>query len=380
MDSSPEVNALQQALMHLSTSIEEVNTLTQNLCRGDLEKPLPSRHNLFVGNLKELHAVLCHLTWQTKQVANGDYQQRVSFLGDFSDAFNTMVEQLDYRERKLREQTAALTQSNDLLRGVMDAHKDWIVIDNRYTHAVIYNNRQEAHPITHCTPEALHFEKISTLEGNQAIGTNDSTLYLCTEDGRYHSVTSYPTRWNNEDAQVHYISDITQIRLEQKNLSEMAYIDQLTGVYNRRYCQIQLEQLIKDDAHFTLVMVDLNSLKPVNDTYGHAEGDSYIRTVVGMMKAGIRDNDSIFRVGGDEFVVLLKDCLLERATAMLEHIAQTITNIPSPYHMSISYGSTYVDHTNAMDMDALMTMSDEKMYHFKQEYKRNYKSMQTPTE
>jgi signal transduction histidine kinase/response regulator RpfG family c-di-GMP phosphodiesterase len=73
------------------------------LSKGALSGPLPSRQNEMAAPLKSLHASLSHLTWQTQQVAKGDYSQRVNFMGDFANAFNTMVQQLNDRWKSLED-------------------------------------------------------------------------------------------------------------------------------------------------------------------------------------------------------------------------------------------------------------------------------------
>jgi signal transduction histidine kinase len=75
----------------------EVNELAKSLSKGDLTGKLPPPDNELASPLKSLHASLKHLTWQAQQIAQGDYQQRVSFMGDFAAAFNTMAVQLEER-------------------------------------------------------------------------------------------------------------------------------------------------------------------------------------------------------------------------------------------------------------------------------------------
>lgn len=369
--SRPEFDELQHALVYLSDCIHELHTFTSDICRGDLDGPQPSRHNYLVGNLKELHSVMRHLTWQTKQVAEGDYNQRLSFLGDFSVSFNQMIIQLEERERRLRETATHLEQSNDFLRTIMDAHKDWIVVENLVRNEIVYNNRMSIPVSTPFLPENFSCEKISVLDGVPDIGTSDTIIYLCKEDNRYYSVSSYPIIWNGVDAKVYYISDITQNRLEQKNLSEMAYIDQLTGAYNRRYCIQQANQFISRNFAFSLVMIDLNALKYVNDTFGHSEGDNYITSVTSIIKQHSRDTDILCRIGGDEFIILLKNCTLEVSEQKIQQMITSLDKLQNDsYVMSISYGITYVDEYCSRPLDDIINESDEKMYKYKQAYKK----------
>lgn len=94
-----ELDDLQEAIFYLSNCLSESNQFLMELSRGNLNAKAPSRHNFLAGSLKELHSGLKYLTWQAKQVANGEYNHRISFLGEFSDSFNSMIEQLDEREK-----------------------------------------------------------------------------------------------------------------------------------------------------------------------------------------------------------------------------------------------------------------------------------------
>ena len=88
---------LGKGLRFFSGCVMETRKLAQDLAKGNLSTTIPSRSNEIASPLKSLHASLQHLTWQTQQVAAGDYRQRVDFMGDFSEAFNSMTQQLEQR-------------------------------------------------------------------------------------------------------------------------------------------------------------------------------------------------------------------------------------------------------------------------------------------
>lgn len=88
-------------LQYLEKALAEMKEYSAALSTGNLSVEVPPRDNLLCENLKNIHANLNHLTWQVKQVAKGDYTQTVSYLGEFSEAFNRMISQLDDREQKL---------------------------------------------------------------------------------------------------------------------------------------------------------------------------------------------------------------------------------------------------------------------------------------
>lgn len=88
-------------LQYLEKALAEMKEYSAALSTGNLSVEVPPRDNLLCENLKNIHANLNHLTWQVKQVAKGDYTQTVSYLGEFSEAFNRMISQLDDREQML---------------------------------------------------------------------------------------------------------------------------------------------------------------------------------------------------------------------------------------------------------------------------------------
>lgn len=116
---SEPVSQLVNSVQNLVSQYREGFLFVLALSKGNLEQ-VPPRNNQFVGSFKQLHSDLLHLRWQTQQIAQGDYAQQVSFMGDFSDSFNKMTEslrqkqalenELKEREKSLRETTAELQQ------------------------------------------------------------------------------------------------------------------------------------------------------------------------------------------------------------------------------------------------------------------------------
>jgi len=95
---------LGRGLQYFAKTFTETKQYAAALSRGNLSVQPPPRENFLCENLKNIHANLNHLTWQAKQVAKGDYSQTVSYLGEFSEAFNTMTQQLKERELKLKQE------------------------------------------------------------------------------------------------------------------------------------------------------------------------------------------------------------------------------------------------------------------------------------
>ena len=107
----PEEAALAAAINKVVGFIGEIYEMALPLAQGDLDSFKPSSGNFLASPLKALHANLLHLTWQTTRVAQGDYNQRVDFMGNFSDAFNHMIIALDENEKALRAKIGELEQA-----------------------------------------------------------------------------------------------------------------------------------------------------------------------------------------------------------------------------------------------------------------------------
>ena len=107
----------------------------------------------------------------------------------------------------------------------------------------------------------------------------------------------------------------------------LAQTDHLTGLYNVR----TLEQMLlarRENSHDCLLLLDLDRFKAVNDTYGHVVGDQVLQHCARMMKQSVRTSDEVFRYGGEEFVVLLRNCYMPVAAQVAERIRATVADSP----------------------------------------------------
>ncbi len=122
--------------------------------------------------------------------------------------------------------------------------------------------------------------------------------------------------------------DVGQARQLALRLSYQASHDPLTGLYNRREFEAQLDQFLdaarNQDAQHALCYVDLDQFKVVNDVCGHNAGDELLRQLAEILQNQIRDADVLARLGGDEFGVLLTHCSLEQATRIAENLRSAL--------------------------------------------------------
>lgn len=142
----------------------------------------------------------------------------------------------------------------------------------------------------------------------------------------------------------------------------MAYTDELTGVYTRKYIMRYLDILIEDREKFILAYIDLNNLKYVNDSYGHDEGDRYLQSICKLLSELLTGKDLLSRIGGDEFMLLFSQTSLKTAQDILEIANIKLSKMNFSYPASISYGfSKYNGEANIFKED-LLQQADIAMY------------------
>ncbi len=158
-------------------------------------------------------------------------------------------------------------------------------------------------------------------------------------------------------------------RFEQTELE--SHTDPLTGMPNRRsldrQLEVGLERIKRSGARGTVVVLDLDRLKEINDTYGHEIGDRALRTVGNVLRATVRDNDLCARFGGDEFIVVLWDCYPEheeRRVADLQNAVAAHPFEPRPgvrVSLSISAGAARFPEDGST-FEEMLAAADERMY------------------
>ncbi|EEG95785.1 diguanylate cyclase (GGDEF) domain protein [Roseburia inulinivorans DSM 16841] len=171
------------------------------------------------------------------------------------------------------------------------------------------------------------------------------------------------------------IQHIKAVR-ENHILSKKAYLDVHTGLPNKSRC----EDLLNSSGFITeplcFVMFDLNNLKEVNDTLGHAAGDSMIANFAHILRKVVPEKDFVGRYGGDEFIAILYDTTSGQADELLEKLHATIKQYHSsnmPDAISYAYGYSYSMNYKDCTLRNLLDKADHEMYLNKQAQKRNDK-------
>jgi diguanylate cyclase (GGDEF)-like protein len=373
-----------EGLLFFVEMLNETRTLATALSRGDLSCPLPKPDNELASNLKSLHATLKHLTWQTRQVANGDYKQRIRFMGDFADAFNQMVVQLEERQDALlgeietiQKQQRDLERSNNLFENITSRMSEWILVFDRNTGERLFTNHPVKNLLINPSLELRFYDVLlNHIQQQEEDDAQKSWKFSLVDEEtiQWFSVTFYPLHWYGYDAMAAVLSDITASKAEIDKLEGIAYRDALTGKYNRHYGMNRLNEWLGQHRHFVVCFIDMDRLKYVNDVLGHAEGDRYILHVAKLLE-GFSDDACICRLGGDEFMVLAGDFDQGAAKDRLEALRDCLVAVElttqggTPYKGSLSYGIVEVTKDNELPASEILSLADERMYAYKRAHR-----------
>lgn len=172
---------------------------------------------------------------------------------------------------------------------------------------------------------------------------------------------------------------IKQRKKAQDQLKFFATTDALTGMLNRgtglAILQQQLEYNHRYNSKLTIIFIDVNHLKAVNDTYGHHEGDILIQTIGRLLAKSLRKSDVVCRFGGDEFLIILPICNLGDAMIIWATIQECIEAYNAEQHhkytLSVSRGFSEYDPANPVSINTLIKTADTEMYLNKRLYKLN---------
>ena len=164
--------------------------------------------------------------------------------------------------------------------------------------------------------------------------------------------------------------DISEIKDAQEKLRVYATTDILTGVLNRRAGLLILEKQLylakRNNFVITLCYIDIDSLKDINDKYGHQEGDDCIKIIMDIFKEALGESDTICRLGGDEFLIILPDCDIVRSETLWNRMEQRLAEYNrsgrKPYELSVGRGAVQVNSGTDISIDELIAAADEEMY------------------
>jgi diguanylate cyclase (GGDEF)-like protein/PAS domain S-box-containing protein len=301
-----------------------------------------------------------------------------------------------------RRAAAARRQAEDLLR-LRDR-----VIESSSNGILINDLKRPNNPIIYVNPA---FERMTGYSAREVIGRNPRFLIRTDRDqpgleririalrekreGRavlrsYHKdgtmfwveLSMSPVA-NEAGEATHFVTilnDVTERQLYQEELEHQAYHDALTGLANRNLLPDRIRQSIlhahRSNQAVAVLLLDLDHFKLVNDSLGHAVGDSLLVSVAERLMGAVREGDTVARIGGDEFVVVLADAdREEHVTAatqrVMDAVVEPVVIKGKEFYMTASIGVS-VYPRDGQDAETLLKNADVAMYRAKEHGRNNY--------
>jgi diguanylate cyclase (GGDEF)-like protein len=194
-----------------------------------------------------------------------------------------------------------------------------------------------------------------TLSGGMCIGT------LCIID-------TQPRDLSSEEVQA--LEDLALITQRELSIMRLATRDELTDIPNRRgfnlLAERYLDLCIRQQTNAITIFIDLDSLKFINDQFGHPSGDEVLRTFAKIIAKSCRKSDLYARYGGDEFVIMLTQVTINQCQLLIKRIEEAFASEPSLQSyvetLGFSYGISQFDPTDPAELEELLEAADNKMY------------------
>ena len=206
------------------------------------------------------------------------------------------------------------------------------------------------------------------------LARDGSVTWIYVQATALHSKDGAPTGFLGS------VSDVSELKKAQIQMETLAFYDPLTGLANRRLFRNRLEKAVKSvqrtDSSIALLFLDLDQFKRINDTLGHDAGDSLLKETARRLDSSVRENDTVSRIGGDEFTILLTDIHSTNdvrvvAEKILQSLARPVLINGQDIVSTVSIGITLTPE-DSVDANTLMKNADLAMYRAKELGRNNF--------
>lgn len=227
------------------------------------------------------------------------------------------------------------------------------------------NERMEGQCVWDVIPQERH-EFVSSLLSTVRRGGTFREDYPY--NGTIHVMQAQAVEHDGEEYALVVTRDVTLERQEAELLGKRGGIDTLTGLPRRGVLQVYADEQIRKDFPFTVLFIDLDHFKKLNDSRGHEAGDKLLQRVSRAIQRCIRPEDLVVRLGGDEFVVILRQVKSSQTTwAVAERIRKSVRETSNGSGVECSIGVSFYP-ADGSTLDELLHKADSRMYLEKQEH------------
>ncbi|CAM3995526.1 EAL domain-containing protein [Alkalicoccus chagannorensis] len=314
-------------------------------------------------------------------------------LTETTEVLENQEEELKAQNEALHDQRREAVRSEAKYRTIIENTEDFIFTmsesgrilsaNKALQQAVNMNERQLQDQLVSevlVVPEVDDTWQNVLQEVKGVTGSASLLIDVSLPDGAYETLHLSLRRVEGSNEEDHLIvgraSDVSDILVKEQQIWDLAYKDQLTGLSNRRHFEKTVTRFIEEDSDGTMLFLDLDDFKKVNDMMGHHAGDEVLRVMTDRISAVLGTHASLARLGGDEFAVFIRrtrntDAVREIAGKLIEEIRRPVTVEDMPFYLGASIGiSLYPEHGE--DYDTLTKLADTAMYRAKEKGKNQY--------
>ena len=310
--------------------------------------------------------------------------KRTETINKVNHELTLEIEQRKQRELSLQLLSKAIEHSSSIV----------LVIDKK--HIINYASKAFL-KLTGFAENNIFRQPLKVLENKLTLPEISNSDFAPSGDGMIHSElkciahdnvthwlnTSISLLWSESKEISHYViifEDITELKARKDEMEKMALYDPLTGLENRVLFQTRLDKAIHDAKRSmiktALLFIDIDNFKEINDSFGHEAGDRVLKAIAERLKANVRQNDTIARISGDEFTVLLSDIQnYEDAgkvtRAILAAFKEPIHIKSREIFVTASIGIS-ITPEDSLNISTLINNADMAMYKAKQQGRDNY--------
>jgi diguanylate cyclase (GGDEF)-like protein len=230
------------------------------------------------------------------------------------------------------------------------------------------------HITTACTYSYVVYALIEVIKHRKSFMSNEFYPYLLTP--LFPMVTGIIQAAFGLDVLIVWPSAaIAVLVIELYSMEEKMNLDHMTGLYNRKYLDGYIEEVLqmgrlnygaKSKRKFAALMLDIDSFKVINDTYGHLEGDNAIKIAAGILSRSVRKGDFVSRYGGDEFLIILNQCSANTPGRVIGRIRENAERYNAehdlPYALEFSVGYKVFSSVSGLTGKDILASIDELMY------------------
>ncbi len=374
----------------LAGDLQELSAAALELSEGKFDGMQLARRNYLAAPIKNLQSQLSILAWNLKQLGLGKVVSKIDRPGELYEAYNNVV------DRMVELSSGSSGNINDEARLANTSswryHQILLALNNIGAMVIETDARGK---LVYANRAALTFlagqTEFTVGSADEAEHSLQAYISYCTQQqnfplykelydddaDRWYKISSDKFYLTGDQLfYVHLLDDITEWKLYEKELSTTAKLDALTEVYNVGAGTKQLRYAVRNSplgqVH-SLVFIDLDNLKRVNDTFGHAAGDEFIKAVADLLLTSVRNTDIVTRYGGDEFFIFFENCNYNDAQKRMDYIYLKLEEMNKAgdgrYKKDFSYGIYAFENMLDIDIDEMIKKADKKMYENKRKKK-----------